>query len=142
MSTIEIYLQQERSIDPQAVHALYRGMDWWPERTVEQIASVLKRDVAIGAWDEERLVGFARVVSDHCFHAYVDDVMIHPTYQHGGIGRRLLAQLIEALPHTETITLFCESELVHFYEELGFQAFPVQQVMHRRHMTPLENDVV
>jgi GNAT superfamily N-acetyltransferase len=136
MSTIEIYLQQERSIDPQAVHALYRSMGWWPERTVEQIASVLKRDVAIGAWDGERLVGFARVVSDHCFHAYVDDVMTHPTYQHQGIGRRLLAHLVEALPHIETITLFCESELVHFYEELGFRAFPEQRVMHRKHTTP------
>lgn len=78
MHTIDIFLHEERLIDSRAVRELYTSVEWWPERTEEQIAQVLASDVAIGAWDGEHLIGFARVVSDHVFHAYVEDVMIRP----------------------------------------------------------------
>jgi len=65
MPPIEIYLYQERPVDPQAVCALYTSVGWWPERTEEQIATVLSQDIAVCAWDPDRLVGFARSISDH-----------------------------------------------------------------------------
>lgn len=135
MSTIQFALYRERPIDPQAVRSLYASVDWWPERTEEQIARVLRDDIAIGAWDAEQLVGFARVISDYCFHAYIDDVMVHPSYQHKGIGKLLMTHLIDALPHIETITLFCKSDLVPFYEQQGFRAFPSQTLLHRKGST-------
>ncbi|GHO56792.1 GNAT family N-acetyltransferase [Ktedonobacter robiniae] len=131
MSTIQIFLHEEQPIDPHAVRELYTSVEWWPERTEEQIAQVLASDVAVGAWDGERLVGFARVVSDHIFHAYIEDVMIHPTYQRRGIGQLLVSRLLEALPNVKTITLFCQEKLLPFYEIQGFRAFPSQVVMHR-----------
>jgi GNAT superfamily N-acetyltransferase len=132
MSTIEIFLYQERPIDPQAVHALYTSVDWWPERTEEQIAQILHNDVAIGAWDADRLVGFARTISDHCVHAYIEDVMVHPSYQQQGVGKLMLTRLIDALSHIDTLTLFCASDLVPFYEGRGFRVFPAQNVLHRK----------
>lgn len=132
MSTIEIFLHQERFIDSQAVHALYTSVDWWPERTEEQIAQVLRGEEAIGAWDAGCLVGFARIISDHCFHAYVEDVVVHPSYQHKGIGKLLLIRLIDTLSHIHTLTLFCNSDLVPFYEEQGFRVFPSHKVLHRK----------
>jgi len=140
MPTIELFLHQERPIDPRAVHALYTSVDWWPERTEEQIAHVLRNDVAIGAWDADHLVGFARIVSDHYFHAYVEDVMVHPSYQRRGIGRLLMTRLIEALSHIEIITLFCKSDLVPFYEEQGFRVFPSQRILHRKRVIPPHSD--
>lgn len=140
MSPIAIFLHQERPIDPQAVHSLYTSVGWWPERTEEQIAHVLSSNVAIGAWDADCLIGFARIISDHSFHAYIEDVMIHPTYQRKGIGGLLLTRLLNALPHVETITLFCQSDLVPFYEAQGFRAFPSQVVMHRKRMMNPHSD--
>ena len=140
MSSIEIFLHQERPIDPQAVRSLYTSVGWWPERTEEQIAHVLSSNVAIGAWDADGLIGFARIVSDQCFHAYIEDVMIHPTYQRKGIGGLLLTRLLNALPHVETITLCCQSDLVPFYEAQGFRAFPSQMVMHRKRMMNPHSD--
>lgn len=136
MPNIEVFLHQERPIDPQAVRSLYTSVDWWPERTEEQIALVLSHDVAVGAWDAERLVGFARVVSDHCFHAYIEDVMVLPAYQRKGIGNLLMERLLNALPHIETITLFCQSGLVPFYEKAGFRMFSSQKILHRNSLTP------
>lgn len=127
---IDIFLHQERQIDPQAVRELYTSVEWWPERTRDQIAQVLASDIVVGAWDGEHLVGFARVISDHIFHAYIEDVMVHPNYQRQGIGQLLVSRLLEALPDIGTITLFCREKLVPFYETQGFRAFPSQVVMH------------
>jgi len=136
MSTVEIFLHQERPIDSQAVYSLYTCVGWWPERTEEQIAHVLRQDVAIGAWDADHLIGFARIVSDHCLHAYVEDMMVHPSYQRRGIGRLLMTRLLDALSPIETITLFCTSDLVPFYEERGFRVFPSQRILHRQRVIP------
>jgi len=136
MSTVEIFLHQERPIDAQSVRSLYSSVGWWPERTEEQIAYVLRQDVAIGAWDADHLIGFARIVSDHCLHAYIEDVIVYPSYQRRGIGRLLMTQLLDALSHIETITLFCTSDLVPFYEEQGFRVFPSQRILHWKRVIP------
>jgi N-acetylglutamate synthase-like GNAT family acetyltransferase len=113
-------------------YCFYDAVGWWPEHGEQDITAVLSSDLAIGAWDGERLIGFARVISDHRLHAYIDDVVIHPDYQRQGVGRELLANLLAALQHIETITLFCQPELLEFYRQSGFRAFPSQVVMHQK----------
>ncbi len=50
MTGVEIAFHHERPIDPQAVRELYTSVDWWPLRTPEEIAQVLKDALAVGAW--------------------------------------------------------------------------------------------
>jgi ribosomal protein S18 acetylase RimI-like enzyme len=119
---------------------LYASVGWWPLRTPEEIAQVLKDALAVGAWEGDHLVGFARVVSDHHFHAFIEDVAVQPRYQRRGLGRLLLTKLLDALSQIETMTLFCQQSLVPFYEEHGFQAFPSQMVMHRKRAVPCDLD--
>lgn len=132
MSVVEIAFHHERPIAPQAVRMLYTSVDWWPHRTQEKLALLLKDALAVGAWEEDHLVGFARVVSDQHFRAFIEDVVVHPGHQQKGLGRLLLAKLLDALQEIETVTLFCQQSLVPFYEEHGFRAFPSQMVMHRK----------
>jgi len=132
VTSFAVAFHQERPIEAWVVRVLYNSVGWWPERQEEEIAQVLSSDLAIGAWEDTRLVGFARVVSDQRFRAFIEDVMVHPDYQHKGIGSLLLRALLEKLQHIETITLFCQPELLPFYEQLGFRAFPSQQVMHQK----------
>ncbi len=131
VSNITIAFHHERSIDAQAVRRLYDVVGWWPDRKVEAIKHMLAGDLAIGAWDDHQLIGFARAVSDQHFRAYIEDVMVHPAYRRHGIGHRLLAQLLDALSHIETISLFCEPGLVGMYARHSFRARPSQIVMHR-----------
>ena len=42
------------------------------------------------AWDGDRLVGPARVISDGATIAYLQDVLVHPGLHQRGIGRRLV----------------------------------------------------
>jgi GNAT superfamily N-acetyltransferase len=136
MSVVEIAFHHERPIDPQAVRALYTSVGWWPLRTQEELALVLKDALAVGAWEGDHLVGFARVVSDQHFRAFIEDVVVQPGHQRRGLGRLLLAKVLDALAQIETVTLFCQQSLVPFYEEHGFRAFPSQMVMHRKRVVP------
>lgn len=51
---------------------------------------MLKNSIAIGVWEENELVGFARVVSDGIFRAYIEDVVVHESVRNKGIERRCL----------------------------------------------------
>ena len=127
---VEVLSHQKRPINPDAVRALYDSAEWWPQRTAERIAFMLQEGIPFGAWDEDRLVGFARAISDGCFHAYIDDVVMHPDWRRRGVALGLLAQLLNELSEIDTISLFCEPELVALYEAAGFKARPRQVMLH------------
>lgn len=121
----------ERAIPALDVLALYRQAGWWPERTHEQVSAVLNAGPALGAWLGAELVGFARAVTDGVLRAYVEDVIVARKVRHTGIGRALIERLVQELPPTLVVTLFCGDDLVPFYTASGFRE-TAQTVMHRR----------
>jgi ribosomal protein S18 acetylase RimI-like enzyme len=127
----QIAFHAQRPIDARSVRALYDMVNWWPHRQPDAIALMLERDLAIGAWDHDQLIGFARAVTDGYFRAYIEDVVVHPLYRRHGLATQMLTQLIDALSHIETLSLFCTPELIGLYEQLGFKARQTQVVMHR-----------
>jgi GNAT superfamily N-acetyltransferase len=112
------------------VLALFRAEGWWPERSAEQVVAVLAAGPAVGAWQGDELVGFARAVTDHVLRAYVEDVIVSPRLRRSGVGRALLTCLLEQVRPTALVTLFCSPGLVAYYESFGFHATR-QVVQHR-----------
>lgn len=86
---------------------------------------------AVGAWRGDRLVGFARSVSDGVLRAYIEDVVVAPDVRGLGVGRMLVAAIADQLQPIPVVSLFCDPRLVSFYEQAGFR--PTRQVvLHRR----------
>jgi N-acetylglutamate synthase-like GNAT family acetyltransferase len=111
---------------------LYKGEGWWEERKEKDIEEMLKQGDSVGAWNKGELIGFARAVSDGKFRAYIEDVVIHKDYQNSGTGTKLMAQLVDELSHIDIISLFCEEELLPFYEKNNFKFSKSHLVMHRK----------
>jgi GNAT superfamily N-acetyltransferase len=63
------------------------------DREVRPWAARLERHALtwVGAFEEERLVGFVQVAWDGGEHAFVLDTMVDPAAQRGGIGAGLVA---------------------------------------------------
>ncbi|MGH8795109.1 MAG: GNAT family N-acetyltransferase [Stackebrandtia sp.] len=120
-----------RRIPPDQVVALYAEAKWWPERTSPQVAGALEFGPAVGAWSGDRLVGFARAVSDGHFRAYVEDVVVAEEMRGSGIGGRLMKAVMGQLHDIPTVSLFCGADLVDYYKDRGFAATD-QTVMHHR----------
>lgn len=128
---IEITEMAERPIDAADVRRLYDGAGWWPERESDSIAQAIAATVAVGAWDGERLVGFARALTDGVHRAYIEDVVIDPDYRGQQIGERVVAALLESLGDVHIVSLFCEPDRVPFYSRNGFRPSGSQVMMHR-----------
>jgi predicted GNAT family N-acyltransferase len=111
----------DRPIPPVALQALYRQTGWAANRSVEDIERMLAGTiVALGAWQGDRLVGFARAVTDDRFRAYIEDVVIAEEFRGHGLGAEMMAVLMERLAHVEEVILSCEDHLIPFYERFGF----------------------
>ena len=87
---LEVKSHRERSIPARSVRELYEHVGWRRPGSEEDTAEVLNAGPAIGAWDGEPLVGFARALSGGHFAAYVEDVMVHELYRHRSVGDEIM----------------------------------------------------
>ena len=74
------------------------------------------------ARDEEgALLGLARAISDDATIAYVQDILVNPSFQGAGVGRALFGQIQERYRHVRQTVLITDDEPRQraFYESLG-----------------------
>lgn len=75
--------------------------------------------LVLSAWQSERLVGVARVLTDGVQVSYLCDLAVEPDVQGLGIGKRLIDAVLERCEGTELVLR--DSNLSSgFYEHLGF----------------------
>lgn len=84
----------------------------------------------LGAYENDTLVGMGRIVGDGAVICYIQDLIVSPTFQSGGLGSALLTRLkayVESLrlPNTEMmLDLMCAKGREAFYEKHGFLSRP------------------
>ncbi len=78
--------------------------------------------LVISAWDNERLVGTVRVLSDKFIRSVIYDLVIDPEYQNRGIGKELIKRCIEHFPNTEWLVQ-TEKHISGYYEKVGFKIY-------------------
>jgi GNAT superfamily N-acetyltransferase len=79
---------------------------------------------SVSAYDEDKLVGFGKIVSDGVVHAMIYEMIVDPDYQGEGIGSCILNMLVEKClkNNIRDIQLFCAKGKKVFYERHGFTA--------------------
>lgn len=80
----------------------------------------------VSAYQNEKLVGFGRIVSDGILHAMIYEMIVDPACQRKGIGAQILKMLLEKCDSAgiRDVQLFCAKGKRVFYEKFGFQARP------------------
>jgi ribosomal protein S18 acetylase RimI-like enzyme len=79
--------------------------------------------LVISAYDENKLVGFGRVVTDFVLHAMIYDMIVLPDYQGKGIGTMIIEKLVNRCKEQgiRDVQLFCAKGKKAFYERNGFE---------------------
>jgi ribosomal protein S18 acetylase RimI-like enzyme len=117
------FCEQKSDIDLEQLQALFNAHAFWAkERRIEDLAIAIEHsDPTISMWDGEKLVGFARATSDGIYRAMIWDVVIDEAYRGLGLGRQLVATLVNhpKLTRVERVYL-TTSHQQNFYERLGF----------------------
>lgn len=99
----------------------------WPDPALHGLDLVQKvwneAPATVAAHDGNKLVGICRAMWDGGIMAFVRSVVVHPEYQHQGIGRELLQRLLAELErlHVEHISLWATEGTAEFYEQFGFK---------------------
>ena len=102
---------------------LLRMTYWADKRPVEIIEKSVRNSSCYGLYLEgtDKLVGFARVISDHATAYYLCDVIIDKEYQHKGLGTALVSY-INSLPEFSGLRGFLITRNAHaLYRKFGYE---------------------
>jgi len=78
----------------------------------------------VGAFEDDRLVGFVHAVGDGGLHAFLLDTVVDPAVQRRGVGAALVGRLVDEVRATgcEWLHADFEPHLAAFYEDAcGFR---------------------
>lgn len=76
--------------------------------------------VTIFVFDDEKLVGFGRAISDGAYQAAIYDVAVIPDYQGKGIGKMIIDHIVQKCPNCNFI-LYSAPGKDLFYEKCNFR---------------------
>jgi predicted N-acetyltransferase YhbS len=95
-----------------------------PEGERDRMRQMLERaNLVVSAWDDARLVGVARSLSDFCYATYLSDLAVRLDYQRLGVGRELVRRTQEA-GGAANVVLLSAPAAVDYYPKVGFAAAP------------------
>ena len=121
MPTRYIYSFTE-PINPEELYHLLQQTHWADSRSPLDIQQMLDRSqITLGVWDEDRLIAFARVITDDLYRALLDDVVVSSAYRNRGIATQMLDKILKRTEHIEIVMLDCDAEMTGFYAKLGFK---------------------
>jgi ribosomal protein S18 acetylase RimI-like enzyme len=127
---LTLVLSQEREIDLFELEQLCDAVGW-SRRPLRRVRKALQHSLlVVGLWRHDpripRLVGFARCTGDGVIEATVWDVAVHPLYQGAGLGKQLMAYVLERLQQmqVERVSLFADPGVVEFYSAQGWELEP------------------
>ena len=108
---------------------------WNNAPSVEQTKLALDNTVfRISVFDNDRIVAMARMIGDLGLNYYIKDVVVRPEYQHKGIGRLMINELLKyidenGIKDTDIFVELCAMpDKIPFYEKFGFSANEAQRL--------------
>jgi GNAT superfamily N-acetyltransferase len=102
---------------------LMRTAWWMSDRTPAEVSRLLEHsDMVTTVTLADRLVGFARVLTDYTHLALVLDVIVDESQRGSGLGAALLDAVVNhpKLATVRSLELVCQPELIPFYRRWGF----------------------
>ena len=104
------------------IHSFLSGSYWAKNIPRSVVERSIRHSLCFGAFQQERQVGFARVITDYATFAYIGDVFVLPEHRGRGISKQLMAA-IRAHPGLQGLRrLVLATRDAHgLYAQFGFQ---------------------
>lgn len=98
------------------------------QNEVQQIKKLMQgidRSYVLAAYHEKKLVGLLRAVTDDATIFFIQEMVIHPEYEHDNLDERFMAQVIQTFENIEQMMVAAnlDDSTKQFYEQCGFKSF-------------------
>jgi N-acetylglutamate synthase-like GNAT family acetyltransferase len=88
-------------------------------------------DLIVTAWDEAKLVGVSRTITDWAWCSYLADLAVSPAYERSGIGRKLIELTREKIGGESMTLLLSVPTAMDYYPKVGFVKEEKAFIIHR-----------
>ena len=112
----------QSKLDIDAIHDYLCNTSYWAKgRSLENVKKSIVHSMCFGLYDtSDRMLGFARVVSDEVVFAYVMDVFIVEEHRGKGLGSMLVKHIVEHPQLQVKLRLLITADAHGLYKKLGF----------------------
>ena len=130
MSSIIISDDKSKFPVEQAIELLHTTY-WAENRDPEVIRKSIENSIVFGVYDEDSLIGMARVVTDFATTFYLADVVIDEKYRGNGIGKKLISTIVSDKRFSSLLGILVTRDAHGLYEHFGFKR-DTERAMTRR----------
>ncbi len=103
-----------------------------PTHDPQRIRTMFKNsNLIVTAWDESKLVGVSRTITDWVWCSYLADLAVSPAYKRSGIGRKLIALTREKIGEQSMTLLLSVPTAMEYYPRVGFVKEGRAFIIHR-----------
>jgi len=100
---------------------IYQANNWSSaQKPVALIQALLNSHSLVTAWHNDKLIGLGNAISDGYLVVYYPHLIIHPDYQHKGIGTRILETLQQKYKDFHQQILVADANAIKFYKKHDF----------------------
>jgi ribosomal protein S18 acetylase RimI-like enzyme len=118
-----MYFRRVRAAELAEVHALLSANGWTARiGSLQQFAELIEASqVAEVAVVDNRIVGFARGISDGRSNGYLSMIVVAAAHRRMGVGRRLVEHAIGTNPEVTWVLRAGREGAAEFFAKLGFE---------------------
>ncbi|HAZ14124.1 MAG: hypothetical protein A2X86_02840 [Bdellovibrionales bacterium GWA2_49_15] len=115
---------------------LYKSAGWWDEGescTPQKISKLILGSFCfISVWEDDKLVGMGRAISDGSDDAYLQDIFVDVNYRKQGMATNIISRLTDYClsKNIDWVALIAAPGSVGLYEKAGFQKMIDYTPMH------------
>lgn len=95
MTTDTVISTDKSKLDVGLIHDFLRHSYWAEDIPLAIVQKSIANSLCFGIYADTSQVGFARVVTDYATFGYVADVFIIPEKRHQGLGKKLMAYIMD-----------------------------------------------
>lgn len=78
-------------------------------------------NLILTAWDNDKLIGISRSLTDFCYCCYLSDLAVRKDYQKSGVGQKLIQLTKEKIGEQTTLILLSAPTAMDYYPKVGMQ---------------------
>lgn len=117
-----IVSDDKSKLDIGVIHSFLTNSYWAEGRSIETVEETVKHSDCFGLYDNEKQIGFARVVSDYVVFAYLLDVFILEEYRGRGLSKKLLNNIFKNPKYANIKKWKLATRDAHgLYQKFGFK---------------------